>query len=469
MGKTVLTLDEINLLKNSEELKDTNLYGNLYDCILKLQNPKATSLESIPNLDDLGRAALTINKKTLIDNVIKEWYAEKVSEEDPNKKVHCGLCNTPNKYLYYIRNRKNQTLLNVGSRCILKFPGLEGYIEKKQQLNEILKGHQIVNRRNEFYAKFPSVENTISESEKYFSTLPILLPYKLYCDLQSTIEKMRQIYSKYVQEGKKPFESKLTSFELFQSELEHYHSYQDAANRFIKEHITDRLICKRPEIDWLIANKKLKLLQQIAENNGVYTETTLRGITPLSFIKKYTRSIFDRNISQTLHFTQVKEASIYIQFKKFGYNPSLTFRISLDEFMDKIGAKCIIDRKIQYNLEDYLQYIVILNTSSNINSIMNYIADYLQRTPYLFLYDTKRQDLFLYRKEDKAIRNFKIESFINAYSSHILDEDSKLKEYVLDIAYKKNAQWISQKEQGKQGTDDIIRALYKQQKESSIY
>lgn len=29
MGKTVLTLDEINLLKNSEELKDTNLYGNL--------------------------------------------------------------------------------------------------------------------------------------------------------------------------------------------------------------------------------------------------------------------------------------------------------------------------------------------------------------------------------------------------------------------------------------------------------
>ena len=280
---------------------------------------------------------------------------------------------------------------------------------------------------------------------------------------------MRQIYSKYVQEGKKPFESKLTSFELFQSELEHYHSYQDAANRFIKEHITDRLICKRPEIDWLIANKKLKLLQQIAENNGVYTETTLRGITSLSFIKKYTRSIFDRNISQTLHFTQVKEASIYIQFKKFGYNPSLTFRISLDEFMDKIGAKCIIDRKIQYNLEDYLQYIVILNTSSNINSIMNYIADYLQRTPYLFLYDTKRQDLFLYRKEDKAIRNFKIESFINAYSSHILDEDSKLKEYVLDIAYKKNAQWISQKEQGKQGTDDIIRALYKQQKESSIY
>lgn len=188
MGKTVLTLDEINLLKNSEELKDTNLYGNLYDCILKLQNPKATSLESIPNLDDLGRAALTINKKTLIDNVIKEWYAEKVSEEDPNKKVTVD-CVIRQINIYIILKQKEQTLLNVGSRCILKFPGLEGYIEKKQQLNEILKGHQIVNRRNEFYAKFPSVENTISESEKYFSTLPILLPYKLYCDLQSTLKK----------------------------------------------------------------------------------------------------------------------------------------------------------------------------------------------------------------------------------------------------------------------------------------
>ena len=34
MRKTVLTLDEINLLKNSEEPKNTQLYGNLYENIV---------------------------------------------------------------------------------------------------------------------------------------------------------------------------------------------------------------------------------------------------------------------------------------------------------------------------------------------------------------------------------------------------------------------------------------------------
>lgn len=33
MPTNTITLDEINLLKNSEEIKDINLYGNLYEII----------------------------------------------------------------------------------------------------------------------------------------------------------------------------------------------------------------------------------------------------------------------------------------------------------------------------------------------------------------------------------------------------------------------------------------------------
>lgn len=61
MRKTVLTLDEINLLKNSEEPKNTQLYGNLYENIVNLSKFKAVSIEDMPFLDELGVASLTIN------------------------------------------------------------------------------------------------------------------------------------------------------------------------------------------------------------------------------------------------------------------------------------------------------------------------------------------------------------------------------------------------------------------------
>ena len=79
MSKTILTLDEINLLKHSEEPKKEDLYGNLYKILYELKNPKAITLENL-HLNSKGEAALTYNKKTLIDTVIKEWYAENVSE-----------------------------------------------------------------------------------------------------------------------------------------------------------------------------------------------------------------------------------------------------------------------------------------------------------------------------------------------------------------------------------------------------
>ena len=154
MGKTVLTLDEINLLKNSEELKDTNLYGNLYDCILKLQNPKATSLESIPNLDDLGRAALTINKKTLIDNVIKEWYAEKVSEEDPNKKVHCDcVIRQINIYIISEIERIKHYLMSV-LVAFLNFLDLKVILRRNSSSMKFLKDIKLSTEEMNFMLNF---------------------------------------------------------------------------------------------------------------------------------------------------------------------------------------------------------------------------------------------------------------------------------------------------------------------------
>ena len=117
MTKSILSRDEITLFKHSEELKNTDLYGNLYDILYKINKMKAISIDELIDLglDDKGIIILTQNKKRLSDNIKREWYVRNNSAEDPNKRVRCGLCNAPNRYLFYIINRFNSTQINVGS------------------------------------------------------------------------------------------------------------------------------------------------------------------------------------------------------------------------------------------------------------------------------------------------------------------------------------------------------------------
>ena len=72
MSKTSLNLIEINLLLNSEEPKNTELYGNLYSVLSKLQKLKAVSLDNLSDLDNKARTTLLHSKKDLIDTIVRE-------------------------------------------------------------------------------------------------------------------------------------------------------------------------------------------------------------------------------------------------------------------------------------------------------------------------------------------------------------------------------------------------------------
>lgn len=470
VAKAALTLDEINLLKNSEEPKDIKLYGNLYEILCQLENPKAIALNELTTLDDMGKAALTYNKKTLFDTVIKEWYAESVSEEDPAKKVRCGLCNTPNKYLFYIRNRKNNMLLNVGSHCITKFPGIDNYIEQKKQLSQIHKGHLVIKRRNEFYEAFPGCEQFISDANNYFNTLPVLLSYYLYSKLQDNIDRMRLIYIKYVNEGKKPFTSELNSLELFQLAVKQYNKLKEQSDAYVKNNINKPLICRRKEIDWLIHNNKQGILDKISKNGGIYTVNTLKHISFPDFVKEHADIIITKNESTLFAFEKFGDNNIIFSFNKFGYQPPILFSIPLDDLMEKIGAYCLIDSNYKYGGTEILNTGHIINSKANLNSVLNYTYNMIDKFNCAFLVDDETDSLFLYRKGDRAVRNFNPYEFLIAYCKYILLPDNNIEQYLFSIVRDVNStRWISHDQQEKQGVDYKIQKLYKEYSENHTY
>lgn len=465
MKNTTLTLDEINLLLYSEEPKNTELYGNLYDVLSDLHPTKAICVEQNKSFDPKSLSALTYNKKLLIDTVIHEWYAERVTEEDPNKKIRCGLCNTPNKYLYYIRNRKNGNILNVGSSCITKFPGIEGYIEQKQQLSHILKNQKMVSRRNEFHKHFPNVNDFISECEKYKQSIPIALPYALQEDLDNTIIRLRKIYNTYIDSGKKPFKSIMNSFELFQTNINHYNKIKLEIDKFIETNINHPHICKKQEMLWLIENDKLSILKTIQNNNGFYTKTTSAMICSNKFIRDNFPIFLKHCKTKYVKICELKPNSyhIFITFQKDGYDYPITGKITLQKFMNNIGANCLFVKNFCYQDKTLLTISTIDPSIKNIQSILNYIFNFMESLHCVFLIDYDKKMLVLYRKSDKAIRYFKFHQFINWYFPYFLKSDEAIFIFLKNMINNTNVRWTLLDEQKKYNVDNTIGKMFDEQ------
>ncbi len=462
--KSDLSRDEISLLINSEEAKDRNLYGNLYEVLLLTKELKAVTLKELEdrNLNYHGISALSYNKHTLIDNATKEWRATTDIIDNPKRSAKCQLCNAPNlRYECHIRNIKNDIELLVGSECVTKFK-IDGYFDQKKQLAQIHKGHKVVQRRNEFYSYFSECENNIIEAEKFFTTLPILLPYYLYDNLQNVIKRLRLIYFTYINEGKKPFNSEFDSFKLFELAIKQYDKLKKEANDFIDNNKNEKFICKRKEIDWLISNNKNNLLQQISENNGIYTIETLKYVYCPLLIQEYKSLFINKNQSQEMKLEKIKDSNLLFSFYKFGYQPKIIFSVQLSAFMKNIGAKCIIDKNFEYGTTEIITIATITNLKNNLFSILNYIDNIMPYLACVFLFDDKTNTLIIFRKGDRAIKQFSPYGFMKAYSQYMIFTERDIKKFLFSlIKNSNNSRWITKEIQFKQDIQDKINKLYK--------
>lgn len=457
---SILTLDEINLLLHSEEAKHTDLYGNLFEVLLKLKPKKAISLDELYMLDTKGRYALQQNKSNLMNAINNEWYVISVNDFDSNKKIRCGLCNTPNKYIFYIENRLNGKKLNVGSSCMTHFPQMIGYVENKKHLSKLKENHKIVKRRNEFLQHYPNVDTIIKSADAWFNSLPILIPYDIYSKIEECITRMRLIYTMYVNDGKKPFDSHFTSFELFQIALNQFADYKQNAMNFVDEHNHDDLICCRKEIDWLLSQNKKDILYEIAQNEGKYSDATLKYIYSQDFIKQNVNLFFNKHKASIISISFKPNNMIYLKtIPSVGYQPPLAFNISFKDFMKYFGAKCILINDYEYEDKELISKSKIINSTSNLYSIINYINYILRNMKYVLLFDDSTNDLILYRIFDKAICKLNTKQFIQKYASLDFLDDKAIFNYLKTLINNHNA-WINAKTQDKFGEFERINNLY---------
>lgn len=465
-NKPTLTLADFKLLKNSEEPKNKVLYGNLYDVLSSLELKSAATENDLQRLNEFGKNALTHNKKLLLENAKKEWKVMEITEEDNSKKVHCGLCNRVNKYIFFIQNQINGSILNIGSECVKNYEGITGYQEHQEKFKQIKKNHEIAERRNKFHQKFPLVEEEILNATTYFNTLPILLPYDLYTKLSEKVKYLEQIYNLYVKEDKKPYNSTNNSFELYELTLNAFEKIKIEADSFVERNLSNPLICKRPEINWLIGNKRNILLQKIAQNNGTYTKSTIQQMTSPNFLLSNQSLFFGKN--KSMYFTPVKidvdkKLILFETSLNAGYTPSIKFIISFNDFMNYMGANCIINDDYTYCEQEIIEFFKIETSFDNIAALIVSTADLMLRTGHAFLLDTDTHKVYLYRRANKSTLQIDYGNFAEEFKKYLLSNDSDIEKYFRRFIKKHQDSFLSVEKQERIGIRKKIAWLYKSQ------
>lgn len=459
ISKSILSRDEVSLLLNSEEPKNELLYGNLFSVLNNITDLKAISLEQLNklNLDTHAKAALTYNKKLLMSNVNAEWFVEAESSEDESQKIRCGLCNTPNKYLFYIRNRKNNIQLNVGSSCMKKFPSIEGYSNYKYEMNKSIRTQQTIARRSKFHERFPNVQEILDSTSFYFDNLPILLPNTLYFPLRENVKSLRLIYRDYINSGKKPFNTPTDSFTLFSEYLNQFNQLKSKADSFVRKNMGKYLICRRNELDWLIANKKSDFITIMTLNNGCYTENIIKQMTHYGFLQRFFKNFCTANTYTSIQILNIVDENDPFKFTIEHHGCKFLYYINVKKFMKNIGYKCILETNYHFAFCELFQNSNIAINQNNLQNIFDIIEDTSIKFGYYLLTDDTTQNIYIYKKLDKSIKEFTFAMFLKLYSVYAIQKSNDIYR-TISLLTSKN--WISFEEQAKTGMDEKIQNLY---------
>lgn len=131
--RLLITQQEMVLIKNSSEAANTELYGNLFDCIQDYTKLSKTDLDNNIVFDKKARAVLlnSENKKVMMNKIMDEWYSIK-NYDIVETLIKCQLCGRPNKYVFYIHNKITEIDLHIGSDCVKNYSDITGIKQQKR-------------------------------------------------------------------------------------------------------------------------------------------------------------------------------------------------------------------------------------------------------------------------------------------------------------------------------------------------
>lgn len=393
----ILKKQDLILLKRSEEVKNVEIYGNLYECLEPYTVLSPKDLQKDIVFDDKARLTLTHNVREMMDNIKKEWFA-KTSFEIAITETHCQLCGAKNIYVCYIANRINGEELHVGKDCVTKYKDINGADVILTQLKTEQRNTTKEARRNNFDVALGNDIDFTKIAKEKLETFPILLPYKLHVDVENTIINCNRIRTSYITSGGN-IEECIHKFHLLIVEFEKL--YRKAEAYYIQNK-NNPLICTK-EIAYWLKNNNPAIITEIQKSKGILNENTLQYIHEPNFIKK-NLSVFSNCLKdKDIKFLSVNKNTIRFKIKNSRYPQPIYFTMPIKNFMKYIGCHCLVQRGYKFTKLSLSPSIE--NSSSNFRNVLNYFIGVLSNTSYTIILEEKTSQLYWEKKQTIFNRN----------------------------------------------------------------
>ena len=438
---------------------DMPYYSKLKALLTKYEKIYETDFEDLEEFDEELIKIFKYAIQEISDSAEKEWYTKGACDPVdgwPNKYERCQLCNTKNRYIFYIENRYTKQILNVGSDCIIEFPTLNNIDGiniskiKNTKIKEVSKIAKIL----KFNESFPDAQNWIRDLESEYDNLPILMPYLIYNRVPEIFKEMRHLYNNYI--NNKIQDEALDNFKKL---LNEYFSFKQKIDTFIEDNINEELICTKEIKDWLYTNGKEDIIKEISQNSGKYNSKTIEYITNDNFLNAHIENIRKSINSNQLEVVKISDGKIYISYKNDLYIGNLLFSISNIEFMHFYGNDCIICNK-HILTNNLLKHVSLVWNDTNIDIILARFEKITNQLGYSISYKKEINKLTYKNTKLDRYQEISLETFINSNIYLLFLSNSDLKQKYINIFNKINWRKIEDESKYKFNISDISKNPY---------
>ena len=387
-NRLLINIKQMSLLKHSCILFDKETYGNLFDCLQFYDKLSEANFINDLRFDDRARSIVKNSLNSLLDDAQKEWSAVSMSDES-DVDIYCTLCGTKNKHIYFIKNSISGEEINVGVNCASDFPGFLNIKEVRRDKKAEDLRQQKRKREIEFDEKISSDINFAKEASDKFESFELLLPYKIYSNLKSTIQQLNFIRTSYIENGGDIEDALIRRRKLINS----FNLLWDNACNFRDKYISHPFSCPKYLSDWLLEGNK-EVWEKISLNNGLLDYSTIQSVYHKKFITDHL-FIFKNHISdKDINLAGISGNNIVFSIKNEDYSNEVYFMTPFKVFMQSIGANCLTNSKYVYTKADF-DTRQLLQTHENLRHLLEHLIPILNSINYDIEENTKVNQYFL--------------------------------------------------------------------------
>lgn len=382
--RLLITQQEMVLIKNSNETKNIEVYGNLYDCVQEYKKLSKADLDNNRVFDKKARTVLLNpeNKKIMMNKIMEEWYSVK-NFDVVDTLIKCQLCGRPNKYIFYIHNKITDTNLHIGSECVKNYSDITGIKQQKKNLSQLQREQVQQKRKIDFEILEGDEIGFIEGAENRFKEFPVMLPYKLYNGIVDVIYQLNLSKSAYIKSGGDLKEV----FSIYCALKEKFINLYEQAEKHYRNVKNNPLSCDKETAEWLVKNNK-SIWEKVSKNNGVFDVDTLKRVHDERYVNKKIRKIITHLKDKDIKILQISKSYIHFSIKNERYVYPVTFMMHLKKFMENVGCYALTDGQYKFGKEN-LQDIIIEDTNKNFQAVYNSIRDLLNKNGYDFIVEDK--------------------------------------------------------------------------------